>query len=89
MLSTPLVVHAPGSRWHTTMVSHENIVAIEGLVFLASLIALKSSNIDVIRIDYRGRMPSLIAKPNQLNLPILQARQSITPHQDREPRCIL
>src|SRR3954467_4610666 len=48
MLSTPLVVQAPGSRWHTTMLSHENEVAIEGLVFLASLIALKSSDIDVI-----------------------------------------
>src|SRR4051812_8621537 len=30
------------------MVSHENEVAIEGLVFLASLVALKSSDIDVI-----------------------------------------
>ena len=30
------------------MVIHENEVAIEGLVFLASLIALKSSDIDVI-----------------------------------------
>ena len=30
------------------MVSHENEVAIEGLVFLSSLIALKSSDIDVI-----------------------------------------
>src|ERR1041384_3558415 len=48
MLSTPLVVQSPGSRWHTTMVSHENEVAIEVLVFLASLIALKSSDIDVI-----------------------------------------
>src|SRR3954463_12721628 len=48
MLSTPLVVQAPGSRWHTTIVSHENEVAIEGLVFLASFISLKSSDIDVI-----------------------------------------
>ena len=30
------------------MVSHENEIAIEGLVFLASLISLKSSDIDVI-----------------------------------------
>src|SRR4051812_45908762 len=48
MLSTPLVAQAPRSRWHTTMVSHENEVAIEGLVFLASLIALKSADINVI-----------------------------------------
>src|SRR3954463_1967627 len=48
MLSTPLVVQAPGSRWHTTMLSHGNEVAIKGLVFLASLIALKSSDIDAI-----------------------------------------
>src|ERR1043165_3601021 len=35
-------------RWQTTRVSHANQIAIEGLVFLASLIALKSSDIDVI-----------------------------------------
>src|SRR3954465_3506078 len=38
------------------MVSHGNQVAIEGLVFLASLIALKCSDIDVIlRMDWLSR----------------------------------
>src|SRR3954465_11001561 len=35
-------------RWQTNRVSHGNQIAIEGLVFLASLISLKSSDIDVI-----------------------------------------
>src|SRR3954464_7986760 len=61
MLSTPLVVQAPGSRWHTTMVSHENEIAIEGLVFLASLIALKSSDIDVILgMDWLSRQNAVL-----------------------------
>jgi len=61
MLSTPLVVQAPRSRWHTTMVSHENEVAIEGLVFLASLIALKSSDIDVILgMDWLSRQNGVL-----------------------------
>src|SRR4051812_45379801 len=61
MLSTPLVVQAPGSRWHTTMVSHENEIAIEGLVFLASLIALKSSDIDVILgMDWLSRQNDVL-----------------------------
>src|SRR3954468_8483744 len=45
---TPIIIQTPGSKWQTNRVSHGNQVAIEGLVFLASLIALKSSNIDVI-----------------------------------------
>src|ERR1044072_5537296 len=47
-LSTPMIIQTPGSRWLTNRVSHGNQIAIEGLVFLASLIALKSSDIDVI-----------------------------------------
>src|SRR3954463_2578941 len=47
-LSTPMIIQNPGSRWQTSRVSHGNQIAIEGLVFLASLIALKSSDIDVI-----------------------------------------
>src|SRR3954469_9815369 len=47
-LSTPMIIQTPGSRWQTNRVSHDNQIAIEGLVFLASLIALKSSDIDVI-----------------------------------------
>src|SRR4051812_38317216 len=73
MLSTPLVVQSPGSRWHTTMVSHENEVAIEGLVFLASLIALKSSDIDVILgMDWLSRQNAILdckAKSVKLNHP--------------------
>src|SRR4051812_19040202 len=45
---TPMIIQTPGSIWQTNRVSHGNQVAIEGLVFLASLIALKSSDIDVI-----------------------------------------
>src|ERR1041385_498541 len=45
---TPMIIQTPGSKWQTNRVSHGNQIAIEGLVFLASLIALKSSDIDVI-----------------------------------------
>ena len=34
-LSTPIIIHTPGSRWKNNRVSHGNQVAIEGLVFLA------------------------------------------------------
>src|SRR4051812_19506874 len=61
MLSTPLVVHAPRSKWHTTMVGHENEIAIEGLVFLVSLIALKSSDLDVILgMDWLSRQNDVL-----------------------------
>ena len=45
---SPMIIQTPGSKWKTNRVSHGNLIAIEGLVFLASLIALKSSDIDVI-----------------------------------------
>src|SRR3954465_9081787 len=45
---SPMIIQTPGSRWQTNRVSDGNKIAIEGLVFLASLIALKSSDIDVI-----------------------------------------
>src|SRR3954468_17178413 len=45
---SPMIIQTPGSKWQTNRVSHGNRIAIEGLVFLASLIALKSSDIDVI-----------------------------------------
>src|SRR3954469_23405065 len=45
---SPMIIQTPGSKWRTNRVSHGNKIAIEGLVFLASLIALKSSDIDVI-----------------------------------------
>src|SRR3954469_19901185 len=44
----PLVVSSPGSRWETSMISHNNHMAIGGLVFTASLMALKATTIDVI-----------------------------------------
>lgn len=47
-LGTPLLVRTPGSEFHTAMVIHRNEIVIGGLVFLVSLIALKSSDIDVI-----------------------------------------
>ena len=47
-LPTPLAVHAVGSQSRATMVSHSTPIIIGGLVFHASLVALKSSNIDVI-----------------------------------------
>ena len=64
---TAMIIQTPGSKWQTNRVSHGNQVAIEGLVFLASLIALKSSDIDVILgMDWlSSKMLSLIAKPNQ------------------------
>src|ERR1041385_5527471 len=43
-----MIIQTPGSKWQTNRVSHGNQIAIEGLVFLASFIALKSSDIDVI-----------------------------------------
>src|SRR3954466_15677513 len=43
-----MIIQTPGSKWQTNRVSHGNQIAIEGLVFLASPIALKSSDIDVI-----------------------------------------
>src|SRR3954467_12107806 len=45
---SPMIIQTPGSKWQTNRVSHGNQIAIEGLVFLASLIALKCSDIDVI-----------------------------------------
>src|SRR3954467_8531331 len=45
---SPMIIQTHGSKWQTNRVSHGNQIAIEGLVFLASLIALKSSDIDVI-----------------------------------------
>src|SRR3954449_2203316 len=48
-------------RWQTSRVSHGNQVAIEGLVFLASLIALKSSDIDVILgMDWLSRQNAVL-----------------------------
>src|SRR4051812_16016910 len=70
---TPMIIQTPGFRWQTNSVSHGNQIAIEGLVFLASLIALKSSDIDVVLgMDW--------LQPNQSNSPILQIRSLTTHH---------
>src|SRR3954468_20076696 len=45
---SPMIIQTPGSKWQTNRVIHGNQIAIEGFVFLASLIALKSLYIDVI-----------------------------------------
>ena len=47
-LYPPLVVSSPGSRWETSLISHNNQMAIGGLVFTSSLMALKATTIDVI-----------------------------------------
>src|SRR3954471_20830908 len=45
-LPTSFMIKTPGSIWRTSRVSHDNEIVVEDLVFLASLIALKSSDID-------------------------------------------
>src|SRR4051812_38000531 len=58
---SPMVIQTPGSKWQTNRVSHGNQIAIEGIVFLASLIALKSSDIDVILgMDWLSRQNAFL-----------------------------
>src|SRR3954465_6485644 len=58
---SPVIIQTPGSKWQTNRVSHGNQIAIEGLVFLASLIALKSSDIDVILgMDWLSRQNAFL-----------------------------
>src|SRR3954462_3666777 len=58
---SPMIIQTPGSKWQTNRVSHGNQIAIEGLVFLASLIALKSSDIDVILgMDWLSRQNAVL-----------------------------
>src|SRR3954469_17473704 len=58
---SPIIIQTPGSKWQTNRVSHGNQIAIEGLVFLASLIALKSSDIDVILgMDWLSRQNAVL-----------------------------
>ena len=47
-MPTPLVIQTPGSKWQTSRVSHGNEILVDRLVFLASLVALKSSDINII-----------------------------------------
>src|SRR3954463_16091073 len=58
---SPMIIQTPGSKWQTNRVSHGNQIAIEGLVFLASLIALKSSDNDVILgMDWLSRKNAVL-----------------------------
>ena len=47
-MPSPLVIQTPGSKWQTSSVSHGNEILVDRLVFLASLIALKSTDINII-----------------------------------------
>ena len=47
-MTTSKVIQTPGSKWQTSRVSHGNEILVDRLVFLASLIALKSSDINII-----------------------------------------
>lgn len=47
-MPSPLVIQTPGSKWQTSSVSHGNEILVDRLVFLASLVALKSSDINII-----------------------------------------
>ena len=47
-MPTSMVIQTPGSRWKTSRISHGNEILVDRLVFLASLIALKSSDINII-----------------------------------------
>ena len=47
-MPSPLVSQTPGSKWQTSSISHGNEILVDRLVFLASLIALKSTDINII-----------------------------------------
>ena len=47
-MPTSMVIQTLGSKWQTSRVSHGNEIHVNRLVFLASLIALKSSDINII-----------------------------------------
>src|SRR3954462_4314970 len=68
---SPMIIQTPGSKWQTNRVSHGNRIAIEGLVFLASLIALMSSDIDVILgMDWLSRQNAFLdCKGKSVKLP--------------------
>src|SRR3954469_2871494 len=58
---SPMIIQTPGSKWQTNRVSHGNQIAIGGLVFLASLISLKSSDIDVtLGMDWLSRQNDVL-----------------------------
>ena len=80
---SPMIIKTPGSKWQTNRVSHGNQIAIEGLVFLASLIALKSSDIDVILgMDWLSRQNAFLdckAKSVKLTHPSGQTNDFTSP----------
>src|SRR4051812_22574412 len=80
---SPMIIQTPGSKWQTSRVSHGNEIAIVGLVFLASLIALKSSDIDVILgMDWLSRQNAFLdckAKSVKLTHPSGQIIDYTTP----------
>ena len=47
-MPSPLVIQTAGSKWQTSSVSHGNEILVDRLVFLASLVALKSTDINII-----------------------------------------
>src|SRR3954464_11318710 len=47
-MPTSMVIQTPGSKWQTSRISHGNEILVDRLVFLASLIALNSSDINII-----------------------------------------
>ena len=47
-MPSTMEISTPGSRWQTSRVSYGNEIQVDRLVFLASLIALKSSDINII-----------------------------------------
>ncbi|KAK1666131.1 hypothetical protein QYE76_054290 [Lolium multiflorum] len=60
-MSTPLMVHSPGSSWYTAMVSRGNKIEIGYLLFPIPLIALKSTDIDIILgMDWLAKYQAVI-----------------------------
>ena len=47
-MPSTMEISTPGSRWQTSKLSHGNEIHVDRLVFLASLIGLKSSGIKII-----------------------------------------
>src|SRR4051812_18672414 len=80
---SPMIIQTPGSKWQTNRVSHGNQIAIAGLVFLASLIALKYLDIDVILgMDWLSRQNAFLdckAKSVKLTHPSGQIIDSPSP----------
>src|SRR4051812_4943887 len=60
-LFVPLLVQSPGSNWRSTMVSHGNLIELAFQLFPTSLIALKSTNIDIILgMDWLTRYQAIL-----------------------------